>query len=459
MAKRKRAGAQAKRDLERLRGMIETGSEEEYDRLLAHLDRVLEVYARDRRGRIEKLLGAAQGYLARKFRKESQLTVRQLLAILKAIDLELDEFIAGLSGFSLELYLRELEWKAPRQVRSVKDRLARTEPMAGSLEELRAQVEGLEERRLSDRTGAERACFCVLSALRSKSAADLRCEAWGVLGAIYRARGKHSAAAHCLLSALNAASDVDLKARILQRACYLVGDHANEYSQAISVAETASHLYLSARNFTGVGKAFVACAVMHVHLGEVEAAIEMYTAALALLPSREWAHRVSAFQGLGMMYVEQRELERARLSLEDGRALLAAQEADTSWLELGFHWLSAEILLVEGDLARAGRHFRKVREGYLKKGNVFDLTAVALRLAKVLLLQGDSPRFHELANQMASFLTLLEKHKYATAGLTHFLRMTNEGRVDQRLLDRLYLLFRRRGRLAKAKEPTPRGTT
>jgi hypothetical protein len=204
----------------RTRKEIVVRAAEYRDRLFGFVKQIRKVYAPRQLEELDRRMGRTEGHTARMLRGENGMSVGDVLKLPAALEIEPGEFFRSAFGFSVEIHLWKLSRQTPGQIQEVRRKLARASEGCRVLDDLRRRVEGLEDLRFSDPDAAEAECLRILGAAN----ADLECdgEAWGVLAALYRVRGKFSAAALAVLHALKSAKiegSKSLEARALQRAC------------------------------------------------------------------------------------------------------------------------------------------------------------------------------------------------------------------------------------------------
>ncbi len=409
---------------------------------------------------IDRRMNKGRGYLGRVLRGEVSLHVDTLFEALEAVEADPADFFARTVGARVrpDRLLRRLERQGGGEGSAVLDRCERL--LAGgmveaedaaevepSVIELEAELVRLDEERFSNPAGAEKEAEAAVEAAArrlarrpDKESHGLLARALGVMAPFYRAGARFATAARCLrlglrLCAERAPSDRELqtvRADLLQRVCYLLGDQG-DYRVAAEVARLAGDIYVLLDHRPGIGKTLVDRAIMLNHSGQAEAAIEAYLNSEQYLPEDAWVYRCSAYQGLGWIYAHRGALDEAQRWVEETAAAHKTRQGLNWWRLV---WLEGEIALDRGQLDDARRTLSKARTGFTDKGNPFDVALVSLRLAKALFLAGELRQMQALAAEMLCLLKPLEKHLIAGAAIQEFTRAALTGKVTAELLDR-----------------------
>ena len=439
-------------------------------RVLQELAAERAVYGYGSIAAIDRRMGKGSGYLGRVLRGEVGLQVETLFQALEALDADLVTFFGRVVGaeVSPERLLRRLERQGGgRDVPAVLDRCERLlaggtadpgtpVPAAG---EITAELARLDEERFSDPVETAKAEAAVEAAARRAArrrdpeSLKLLARALGVLAPFYRLRARFAAAARCLRLALRLSAPADLlevRADVLQRICYLLGDQG-EYRVAAEVARLAFEAYALAEDGAGTGRALVDRAIMLNRAGQPAAAAEAYEHSLKHLPEEAWVNRFSVYQGLGWIHAGRGDLDAARHYAERAAACHRTRQGQ-NWSRL--LWLQGEIAFAGGQPEVAQRALREARAGLVDHGNPFDVALVSLRLAKALFATGEVRQMQRLAAEMLCLLKPLGKHRIASAAVQEFARATLAGEVTLELLDRVFEQVKRGRPHAGAPEPS-----
>ena len=410
------------------------------ERLFAYVKRIRKVYAPGQLEELDRRMGRTEGHTARMLRGETGMSVDDVLKLPAALEIDPEEYFRGAFGFSVEIYLWELSRKTPGQIQAVRRKVAKASESSRVVDDLRRRVDALEDLRFSDPDAAEAECFRILGAANSDLESDS--EAWGVLAALCRVRGRFSAAALAVLHELQSAKvegSKSLEARALQRACYLIGDQ-NDYEHAAKVAQRAFSLLAESGDFASAGKALVDIGIMQDRAGRTDLAIAAYEASLKLLPEVQWRSRLAACQGLGLAYLDRDRVRDATGCCETAADLAVKHGAELP-LRAGISRLQAEIAIRQRDWTTAKSELRAVQARWIERRNTFDLITVSLRLAWVLLICGEVAELKALANRMSSLVGSLTKHEFLEAALTRFVRDAGRGDITLDVIDSTYLAF------------------
>ncbi len=417
----------------------------------AEVDNILEVLATLRKHRVAETVDRASGISPEKVRSRlrghTKLTVEDLSALLAAMNVDPVEFAAWMeAGFHPEVYLRKLEKKRPSQVRHLRALASRAPAKEYSAEEIREQADGLEDLRPFDVDAAREGALEILRTTEHRPAVvdrDSLCEAWGIVGAIQRSRGRYSSAAYCLcrslvMGGLDEVSTVR-RALIFQRIAYLLSDQG-DFEHAEQVLGVALLTSTKADEWRVVGRVLVSTGVLNGKRARYEEAIGAYERSLRLMPEEEWHACFSAYQGLGAAWAFRGELKESLANLKSALAVLDALPSPPPILKGVVIWLRAEIQLLRDDLPAAGRGFDEVREIYIDQGmRPIDIALISLRLAKVLLLEGNHAELNELAHQMFALLGPIERqNRLVSAAYAEFMSLTLRGKLTAEFLESLY---------------------
>ncbi len=417
----------------------------------AQTDGILEVLATLRRHRgaaaVDRASGLSSAKVRSRLRGETALTVGELSALLGGLEVDPVEFAAWReAGFHPEAYLRQLAAKRPTQVRHIRDLAAREPARRSTAEEIREQAEGLEVLRLFDVAAAREGALEVLRTAEHRPEVVDResvCEAWGIVGAIQRSRGRSASAAHGLLKALvvGGAGQVSTVRRTstLQRVAYLMSYEGN-FEQAEGVLEGGRLIGVRALDWRAVGRVLVSLGALLGRVGRLEESIDAHETSLRLLPAAEWHLRFAAYQGLGLSWASRGDLQSALTKLDSALEVLECLESAPPSIKCWVLWLRAEILLARQDLPAAELGFKAVRTIYIAQGmSSIDIAVVSLRLAKVMLLQGEFAELKELAHQMFVLLGRIERESRLVSGaFASFLRLGVRGELTAEFLESLY---------------------
>ncbi len=426
-------------------------AEAEHRHLLDHLQALLPVYARNRQAALGDLIGRGKNYVQKMLKgNPSSPKLDELLRILAGLGVEPEDFVAGAregrrKRFHLDFYLRRLEGRNRRQVRYLRELLARPPASSPGLAELCRRAAGLEELRFTDRKSARKEALELVRALRHESEsperAEAEAEALRILGVISRLRGKYSASAFCHRSALDVAWAHDLvtaEARVLQAVGYLLMD-MNEFAEAHAVVLRAAGLYLERVDLPGLGRTLVDLGVQFVNQGKLREAGRLYEGGLAVLLAKDWHNRFCAFQGLGLVKVGRGELESAREQLEKAAALLRVQNREAPDLEAWCLWLGGEIALKKGEAGNALRTFLGLGSHYFRAEDLGNTLMISLRVCKVLFRGGCHRELADFAVGMARLLAPLEREAPVLAGaLQQLISAAVSGQTSDAILEACY---------------------
>lgn len=411
---------------------------------------------------IDQRLGKAEGYLGRVFRGEVGLQVETLFRSLEALEVEPADFFVRAVGARLhpENLLQRLirGCKEPglptlvqieRMIEEEESGSAAEGDVEPEAEEMRTsghlyeRLRSLDELRFSDPDvvlePTERlleGAFENVQELQSRSAFHLLCRVLGTLASLYRVQARFGIAARCLSCALRLSARHQLKKTrvdLLQRTSYLLGDQG-EYRLAVEITRQASDMYVILQDPPGIGRALVDRGIMLNRAGEPEAAIEAYESSLEYLPEDAWSNRFSACQGLGQIFLQRGDLEKARHWAARANECHRTRRGP-NWLRLV--WLRGEIDLEAGDLESAERVLRDVRSGFEDRESPFDLALVSLRLAKALFLAGRFSEVCEIAADMMGLMKAFYGHRVATAAIQEFARAALTGDLSAEMLERV----------------------
>lgn len=425
--------------------------------VVEHAHFVRATSGKGRLGEVDRLLGRGQGYCARLLNGEfTFLDLRELLRMLVALEVDVESFFSEALAFHTQRFLWRLEGgKASSEVKSLKDALrwARNNKRRHDVEAIRQMVAELEERRMLDRAAVKRESIRVLGALshepETPEVLELQCEAFGVLGAICRTLGLLSSAAFCLRRALELADRLvaegyepgaRAKARTLQRVAYLIAD-LGKPPAALGLVEDARKLYEGYGDQLGVGKTLVDSGTFFYMQGRFVEGARDFEESLGFLPQRAWRNRFSAFQGLGLCYVELDRTEVALGFLE--KALLevgaSGRNAMTQWLL----WLRGRIRLRQREWAQAEADLREVRALHLGgAGSPLDLALSSLELARTLLVQQKFDALRELTREMAPLIGRFESNPMLEAAMEQFILAALRGEISMQAIDEAYRALR-----------------
>ncbi len=409
---------------------------------------VLAVLRKHRGGKtVDRPSGMTTDKIRSRLRGETHLTVVDLSALLASMGVDPVEFAAWrAAGFHPEVYLRELEKKRPSQVRHLRALAARTPVQEYSAEEIRRQAEGLEELRLFDVDAALQGALEILRTAEHRPAMvdrDSLCEAWGIVGAIQRSRGRGASAAYGLLQALvvGGAGQVSTLRRTstLQRVAYLMG-YEGDLDLSEQVLDIARLIGVREKDWQAVGRVMVSWGGFVGRGGRLGESIDAYSTSLQLLPPGEWYGRFSAYQGLGVSWAFRGDLDESLTQLEKALEVLEPVAVAPPIIRYGALWLRAEILMLRGNLSAARSDFQRVKEIFVARGMTpIDIALVSLRLAKILLLEGNRVEFHQISRQMFALLRAIERQNgLLSAAYAEFMNLTVQGKVTVEFLESLY---------------------
>ncbi len=425
---------------------------------------------------IDRRMNKGKGYLGRVLRGEVNLHVDTMFEALEAVEADLADFFVRVVGTRVRpsRLLQRLERQGAGdrpailvfcermlagETVEIVEKVA-VEPSAAVLE---AELERLDEERFSDPAGAEQEAEVVVAVAARRllqrpdgSSRVLLARALGVLAPFYRAAARFAPAARCLRLGLGLCADPAprdkelqrVRAELLQRVCYLLGDQG-DYRVAAEVARLAADAWVLLDDRAGIGKALADRAIMLGQAGETDAAVEVFLSSLKYLPEEAWVNRCSVYQGLGWIYALRGEIDEANKWAERTTAAHQTREG-LNWYRLV--WLEGEIALDRGQPDAAQRKLAEARAGFSDKGNPFDVAVVSLRLAKALFLAGELGEMQGLAAEMLCLLKPLGKHPIASAAIHEFTRATLTGEVTVELLDRASDQVRK-GRSARSALP------
>lgn len=407
---------------------------------------------------IDQKIGKSEGYVGRILRGEIGLQVEMLFKILDALDADPTDFFARCveTKIDTELVLLKIErQRVGRGQSSWIDRAASVLTLASrphlltmgkatseeaaladdlrDLEELRFSYPGEAAEsfpRTLDRT------IDLASRNKSRSSLEVLGTAVGIGASIDRMDAHFAQSARALRLALIASHQMSLdslRANLLQRTSYVVGDQA-DYPLAVEIARQASDLYILQNDSTGIGKTLVGRAVMHLYLEDHGAALNAYRSALSYLTEDAWYYRYAAAQGIGLVHMLANDLRQAKLWADRAATMHKTQQGPNWWRLI---WLQGEIALKAQDLDNAILYLREARLAFAERGNAFDIAAISLQLAKALFVSGNVAEMRGIAAEMMSLLKPLQRHKIASSAIHEFARAALTGEVTVRLLDRI----------------------
>ena len=416
-----------------------------YRRLLRHAEFVRADRGKGRLSEIDLLSGRSRGYFARILAGEiAQFNIHQLLKMLLVLGVDTRGFFAEAFGVCAERLMWELASENSHQVEYLKKRLrwAKAGNLKISRARLRHQVWELEERRMRERAAVKEETFqlsgVLASAYGSHEILELRCEVFGVLGAIHRTQGVLSSAAYCLGEALRISTRLAEKglderaqrsrAKTLQRVGDLAAD-TGELEHASTLLEAARELYLKLSDSRGVGRTLVDLGVIEGKSERHGEALEKFGQSLEVLPEDDMRQRFTALQGSGLCHLELGDIERAERFLD--QALEVAAMSGSRGLMSFPLWLRSKIHCARGELAQAVRDLREIQRLYLEgSSHPLDLALVSLEIARLLWLQGNGEGLQELTSEMMPLLGRLEKSPLVLAAIEEFLVTALRGEMS-----------------------------
>ncbi len=417
----------------------------------AEVDDILEVLAVLRKhrggGKVDRAIGMSTEKVVSRLRGETHLTVGDLSALLAGMEVDPVEFAAWMdAGFHPEVYLRKLARKRPGQVRHLRALATRAPAEGYSAEEIWEKADGLEMLRLFDVDAAREGALEVLRTAEHRPGVvgrDSVCEAWGIVGAIQRGRGRYSSSAYCLRRSLVIGGPGDVptvrRALIFQRLAYLVSDQG-DFEQADQVLGVALLTSTKAKDWRAVARVLVSMGVLNGKRDRLDESIEAYERSLRMLLAEEWLYRFSAYQGLGISWTFRGKLSKALVQLNHALGVVGALSSPSPMIKCVVLWLRAEILLLRQELPAAKTDFEAVRQIFLaQEMRPIDIALVSLRLAKILILEGGHAELDELTRQMFSLLGPIERqNKLASGAFSEFMNLTLRGELTADFLERLY---------------------
>jgi tetratricopeptide (TPR) repeat protein len=310
-------------------------------------------------------------------------------------------------------------------------------------EDLQAELTRLSELRFSYPQTAREECFTLLrSAIEEvengRGSLHHICDWISLQGAIEVVLNHSALAASYLRRAFSIAKLLNEPAReasLLQMCSYLIANHGN-YDAAITLEEQACHLYVLSKDLCGIGKTLLDRGNMYFYQGEYATSCQYYDSALHYLPKQMWTHRFQAFQCLGFVNLQLKNLEHAQ-----SYADLAAKEHKTrdgpNWWKL--MWLRGEIALNQDDMSFAEAMFRQICDVFLAQEDHIDAALVSLRLAKVLLMSGKTEEMQQVCLGMMVLMDPLKlENEIAGSTIHEFLKLALVGKVTVDSLDRAY---------------------
>lgn len=396
---------------------------------------------------VDRKIGLSSEKVRARLRGATAMTVEDLCAFLAGMKLDPVELAAWMAaGFHPEVYLHELERKKPAQVRHVRELIAREPKERYGAEEIDHMAEGLEVRRLFNVGGAREEALEILRAAGRRPEVvgpESLCEAWGILGAIQRGRGRHSSAAWCLRKALvvGGAGQVSTVRRtsILQRVAYLMG-YRGDFERAGQTLEVASLIAAKGKDRRAAGRVLVSLGGFHGRASRLDDSIDAYEMSLLLLPTDDWHLRFTAHHGLGLSWAFRGDLRESLMQLEKALKVFDPMPVAPPIMKYGALWLRAEVLMLREDLPASRRDLEAVREIYIaERMRPIDIALVSLRLAKVLLLEGKLPELQELTDQMFGLLGPIERQNEIISGVyAEFMNLSLQGELTVELLEGFY---------------------
>lgn len=280
----------------------------------------------------------------------------------------------------------------------------------------------------------------------------LELEALGVYASAQRMLGQFATAARALHIALRLARQANhgrLVAKLLQRAAYVLSDHAR-FDEAMEILDEAMVIYFDLEARLELGMVLVDRGFISNYKGEYEAAIKYLRRGLAIVtkePECRPRTIVAGHQVLALAFRNAGDLEQADTSLVQAVDQFRDQ-GDINWAKLV--WLHGDIAFARGTFSQAEYRFRQAKA-------VFDGTQspdsalVSLDLARALLAQNKLVQANELAVQFAEYLRLFGRSKVISAAVTAFVRTALEGQVSMGRIEQLQRKIR--GTLAQTKRP------
>ena len=431
---------------------------EEQDSPQARSKRLLRALAEERSSHghgaaaaIDERLGRSQGYMGRVLRGEIGLQVEMLFQVLDVLDTDPADFFNRAVGTRMvpERILARIERSNPEFPSALLDR---AEALCGqrftfSGSQRYSAEYGRDTQddflRFSDpRRAMQQAVQALTHSLeRFEHEPGLEtvqglCRALGVHGSADRVRSRFAPAARALRIALTLARRHRLDhvhAQLLQRSCFLVADQG-EYPLALEFSRRAGDRYLLLADTVGMARAMVDRATMHTHCGESEQAIQCFERSLQDLPEEDWIWRFATFLGLGHIYLNSGDLQRAWDFCRKAEEVHCTRQGQ-NWLKLLL--LKGHIALAEGDLQTAREILFNVRETFRQSDNPFELALVSISLAKACLLAGDHAAVQQVAAEMTQLLRPLQRHKLASSAIYELVRAALSGQVTQDILDKV----------------------
>lgn len=422
------------------------------ERVLELLRELVETHSSSRA--VAESMGQAHNYVARILRGETKLRLDVLERILHAMGLSTTYFFrlvtAGDEALDVATLLRFFPADGSEEspfFDAVSPRLdeilARgSDPsIVREIPSRRDEIEKFEALRFSDRDAAEKGLEALIPELLDAAPGDApACP--GLLGdlaialatwaTVQRFRSERRAAARALRRAMLAAeSSGELRpvAIVLQRSAYLMRDLARGRT-ALLLLDRANDLYLRDGDLEGCAKVFVDRAIVLVHLGLYENAVECYETALRLLPENDKLQRFGALSGLAHCHENLGQLE---LALKRNEAAAAVYDGIEDMQLAYLVWNRANLCAALG-----GRDpepaYRRAMELLERHAEPLAVGLCAVDLAAVYVRRGESRKLAALGDEILAWLPALRGNRTADAILMELVRCAKWGEVTQQLL-------------------------
>jgi tetratricopeptide (TPR) repeat protein len=262
--------------------------------------------------------------------------------------------------------------------------------------------------------------------------------AWAALGNAHRARTELTEAEWALWTArellAQGSQDRSVRAEILSLEGSLRTDQA-QFDEAVAVLEEAAALYRADGSEEREGKVLVQLGNAAGERGDVERAVALLEQARQKL-GRDLPGELPliAAQALVDWLVGTGKTAAARRVLDEIREESRGREL-SFFLRQRVEWVAARLVWSEGDLERAERELRAVRERYRESEQAYRYCLVSLDLAGLLLEQsGRTAEVRGLAHEMLPVFQTRRIHNHALAALVLFQRAAEAETVTVALI-------------------------
>ncbi len=248
---------------------------------------------------------------------------------------------------------------------------------------------------------------------------DARARAWSVLGHAQRETSELRAAEASFARAVELVGRGSGDPVEIGRVWYLkamLRHTQRRFDEALALYRRAEREFHAARDHQLVGSVHIDRARTLYELGDLERAVARVRAGLEMLdPERNPRMSLVGKHNL-TLYLQQ--LGRTREALEMvGELLPLHAQVGGGADRLRLVWLEGKIAHAQGDLERAARKLRTVREGFIERTLPFEAAQASLDLAAVCLRQGDLAQVERLARETVEVFGALGVDREAIAAV------------------------------------------